>query len=84
MSRTYEDGTRRPKTHKLLRAAALRPINPLSEAHFGRFKRLEKQGVLRRVPTGWVATGKPYVTTREQRDDTVFDFEAHRRRFREG
>ncbi|WP_020095704.1 hypothetical protein [Methylobacterium sp. 285MFTsu5.1] len=83
MSRIYADGTRRPKTHKLLAAAALRPINPQSPEHLGRFKRLEKKGHLRRVPTGWVATGKPYVTERDYRDDTVFDFEAHRRRFRE-
>jgi hypothetical protein len=78
----YMDGSPRPKTRNLLRAAERSPIMPHSPDAFGRFKRLEKLGYLRQRVDGWVRTSKPY-NVEAPRDEMVFDFEAHRRRFRE-
>lgn len=74
----------RLKTRRILEYASRRPMMPESQADFGRFKRLEALGHLRRTRAGWVSTGKPYVSPQAARAaETTFDFEAHRRRFDE-
>lgn len=75
----------RPKTWKLLAAAELRPLDPAVSQSASRLRRLAKQGYLvRRLVEGrelFFRTDKPYI--REEHDDTVFDVQAHLRRFRE-
>jgi hypothetical protein len=75
----------RPKTWKLLKAAELRPLDPGVSQNASRLRRLAQQGYLvRRLLDGkevFVRTDKPYI--REAHDDTVFDVQAHLRRFRE-
>lgn len=75
----------RPKTWKLLAAAELRPLDPAVGRNASRLRRLAQQGYLeRRVVDGkemFFRTDKEY--TRREHDDTVFDVQAHLRRFRE-
>ena len=72
----------RTKTRRLIEAAGRGPIEPATGEAFGRLKRLEKLGYLRRVREGWIATGKPYQSPQAIRAaETTFDFEAHRRRW---
>jgi hypothetical protein len=74
----------RLKTRRLLASAARAPIVADSQEMFGRLKRLEVLGYLRRAPggRGWVATDLPYRSPQAARDDEMtFDFEGHRRRF---
>lgn len=80
----FSDRKNRPKTRKLLKAAARYPIVADSQEMFGRLKRLEVLGYLRRAPggRGWVATDLPYRSPQAiERDEMTFDFEGHRRRY---
>lgn len=80
----YSSRKNRPKTRKLIAAAAKAPIIPDSQEAFGRMKRLEVLGYLKRAPggRGWVATGLPYRSPQAIREDEMtFDFEGHRRRY---
>lgn len=74
----------RAKTHKLLAAAEIRPLNPRTSEKASRLRmyRLAKAGYLHRKRIDGVElyfrTEKPYV---RQVDQMTFDFAAHRRRF---